>query len=84
MKDDENIESMFSRFQVGASGLHILNKIYTISDLVKKILRSLPTKYKPKVTAIREATYLNTFSIEGLVINLQSHEMESNGDEHEK
>lgn len=76
MKYDENIESMFSRFQVLVSELQVLSKSFTIMDHVKKVLRSLP-----KVTTIQEAKDLNSLSLEGFVSNLQSHEMELNGDE---
>lgn len=81
MKDDENIEIMFSRFQVLVSGLQVLNKSYTTSDHVKKILMSFPVKHRLKVTTIQEAKYLNNLSLESLVINLQIHEMKLNGDE---
>lgn len=63
MENDENIETMFSRFQILVFGLHILNKSYTTSDHVKKILRSLPVRYRQKVTAIPEAKDLNKISV---------------------
>ena len=44
MKEDENIGTMFSRFQTLVSGLQILKKSYSTSDLVNKILRSFPAK----------------------------------------
>ena len=80
MKDDEDIETMFSRFQILVSGLQVLNKSYSTADHVKKILRTLPQKFRPKVIAIQEAKDLNTLSLESLMSNLQSHEMELNGD----
>ena len=52
MKDDESSEQMYSRFQTLVSGLQILKKIYVASDHVSKILRSLPARWRPKVTAI--------------------------------
>lgn len=72
---------MFSRFQVLMSGLQVLNKTYTTSNHVKKIVRGLPVKCRTKVMTIQEARELNTLSVESLVSNLQSHEMELNGDE---
>lgn len=84
MKNDENIELMFSIFQVLVFGLQVLNKSYTIVDHIKKILRSFPVKYRLKVTSIPEAKDLNSLSFEGLISNLQSHEIELNGDEPEK
>jgi len=52
MKDDEIIEQIYSRFQTIVFGLQILKKNYVASDHVSKILRSLPARWRPKVTAI--------------------------------
>jgi len=54
MKEDETIEVMYSRFQTLVSGLQILTKSYAASDHVSMILRSLPARWRPKVTAIEE------------------------------
>ena len=67
MKEDESIETMYSRFQTLVSGL--------------QILRSLPAKWRPKVTAIEEAKDLNTLSVEDLISSLKCHEIGLN--EHE-
>jgi len=48
---------------------------------VSKILRSLPARWRPKVTAIEEAKDLNTLSVEDLVSSLKVHEIGLN--EHE-
>jgi len=48
---------------------------------VSKILRSLPARWRPKVTAIDEAKDLNTLSVEDLVSSLKVHEISLN--EHE-
>lgn len=63
------------------SRLQILNKSYTTSNHVKKILRSLSVRYIPKVTAIQEAKDMKKISIESRISNLKSHELELNGDE---
>jgi len=81
MKDDESIEEMYSRFQTIVSGLQILKKSYVASDHVSKILRSLPVRWRPMVTAIEEAKDLNTLSVEDLVSFLKVHEISLN--EHE-
>jgi len=67
MKEDESIETMYSRFQTLVSGLQILKKSYVASDHVNKILRSLPAKWRLKVTAIAEAKDLNTLSAKDLI-----------------
>jgi len=71
MKDDESIEEMYSRFQTLVSGRQILKKSYVASDHLSKILRSLPARWRPKVTAIEEAKDLNTLSVEDLVSSLK-------------
>jgi len=81
MKEDESIEQMYSRFQTLVFGLQILKKSYVASDHVSKILRSLPARWRPKVTAIEEAKDLNTLSFEDLVGSLKVHEIGLN--EHE-
>jgi len=81
MKEDENIETMYSRFQTLVSRLQILKKSYVASDHVNKILRSLPAKWRPKVTAIEEVKDLNTLSVEDLISSLKCHEIGLN--EHE-
>ncbi|MCI18691.1 aspartyl-tRNA synthetase [Trifolium medium] len=63
MKENEDIETMFARFQTLVSRLQVLKKSYTTSDHVKKILRSLPSKWRPKVTAIQEVKDLMTLSL---------------------
>jgi len=78
MKDDESIDEMYSIFQTLVSGLQILKKSYVASDRVSKILRSLPARWRPKIT---EAKDLNTLSVEDLVSSLKVHEMSLN--EHE-
>ena len=81
MKDDESIEVMYSRFQTLVSGLQILKKSYVASDHVSKILRNLPARWRPKVTAIEEAKDLNTLSVENLISSLKVHEIRL--DEHD-
>src|SRR4030043_770616 len=75
MSEDETIDAMFSRFQILVSGLQVLKKSYTTADHVKKILRSLPVKWRPKVTAIEEARDLNALSLENLISSLKCHEL---------
>jgi len=61
-----------------------LNKSYNVSDHVKKIIRSLPIKFRAKVTSIQEADDLNKLILESLISSLKSHEIELIGDEHAK
>ena len=81
MKEDENIETMHSRFPTLVYGLQILKKSYVAFDHVNKILMSLPAKWRPKVSAIEEAKDLNTLSVEDLISSLKCHEIGLNEQE---
>jgi len=59
----------------------MLKKSYVASDYVSKILRSLPDRWRPKVTTIEKAKDLNTLSVKDLVSSLKVHEINLN--EHE-
>src|SRR3954468_20606679 len=76
MEDDEDIEKMFSRFQTLTAGLRVLDKGYTKADHVKKIIRSLPRRWGPMVTAFKIAKNLNEVSLKELIVALRSHEIE--------
>jgi len=65
-KEDEDIEIMYSRFQTLVYGLQVLNKIFLVPDHVNKIIRSLQTRFRPKVTTIQEAKDLNKLSLKNL------------------
>jgi len=81
MKEDEDIETMHLRFPTLVYGLQILKKSYVAFDHVNKILRSLPAKWRPKVSAIEEAKDLNTLSVEDLISSLKCHEIGLNEQE---
>src|SRR4051812_43830775 len=75
---------MFSRFQTLVTGLKVQNKRYFTSDHVKKIIRSLPSKWRPVVTELKTDKDLNNTSLEELVSSLRSHEIEIEQDEPQK
>src|ERR1044072_1025175 len=81
MEEKEYVETMFSRFQMLVAGLRVLDKGYSTSDRVKKIIRSLPAKWRPMVTALKVAKDLNSISLEELISSLRSHEIELQEDE---
>jgi hypothetical protein len=84
MKENEDIETMYSRFQTLVSDLQVLSKSYTVPDHFKKILRSLRARFRPKVTTIQEAKDLNKLSLENLVSSFKSLKIESVEDELDK
>ncbi|KAH9698517.1 hypothetical protein KPL71_024037 [Citrus sinensis] len=67
-------ESKISRFMDIVNTLGALGKTFSNSEKVKKIIRSLPKKWRPKRTAIEEAKYLNILHIDDLVGSLISYE----------
>lgn len=75
---------MFFIFQTFVYELKVLQKSYTTSDHVKKILRSLPSKCRPKVTTIQKAKDLNKLPLEEFMSSLKSHEVELEEDEPNK
>ena len=62
MKETETIVEMITRFTDIVNGLEALGKTYKESEKVMKILRSLPSKWHTKVTAIQEAKDLTSIS----------------------
>jgi len=56
-------------------GLQVLRKSYVAPDHVKKILRSLPARFMPKVNATQEAKDLDKMSFENLISSLKSHKI---------
>ena len=76
MEPNESLTSMYSRFSVIINALNLLGKVYSNEDKIRKILRVLPKKWRPKVTAIQEAKNLKTLSIDELLSSLKTHEKE--------
>ena len=81
MEDDKSVKIMFLRFQMLVAGLKVLDKGYSTADHVKKIIRSLPKKWRPMVTALKMSKDLNKTSLEELISSLRSHEFELQEDE---
>src|SRR4051812_34487224 len=75
---------MFSRFQTITAGLRVIDKGYTKVDHAKKIIRSLPRRWGPMVTAFKIAKNLNEVSLEEFISALRSHEIESDANEPQK
>ncbi|GAV73878.1 zf-CCHC domain-containing protein/UBN2 domain-containing protein, partial [Cephalotus follicularis] len=68
------------------NALQALDKTYSNSEMVRKILRCLPKLWMPKVTAIEEGNNLNILPLEDLVGSLMTHElsMQNKDDDEEK
>ncbi|GAV57710.1 UBN2 domain-containing protein, partial [Cephalotus follicularis] len=66
---------MFSRFTNIINPLQALDKTYSNSEMVRKILRCLSRSWMPKVTAIEEVKNLNVLPLEDLLGSLTTHEL---------
>ncbi|GAV61075.1 DUF4219 domain-containing protein/UBN2 domain-containing protein [Cephalotus follicularis] len=86
MNENEDIKSMFSRFTNIINALQALDKTYSNSKMVRKILRCLPRSWIPKVTTIEEAKNLNVLPLEDILGSLMTHElsMQKKDDDEEK
>ncbi|RVX19214.1 hypothetical protein CK203_008602 [Vitis vinifera] len=66
---------MITRFINIVNSLKALGKTYKESEQVMKILRSLPSKWHTKVTAIQEAKDLTKLPMEELIGSLMTYEI---------
>ncbi|RVW50075.1 hypothetical protein CK203_104088 [Vitis vinifera] len=66
---------MITRFTNIVNGLEALGKTYKESKKVMKILRSLPSKWHTKVTAIQKAKDLTKLPMEELIGSLMTYEI---------
>ncbi|CAH9084228.1 unnamed protein product, partial [Cuscuta europaea] len=75
MKPKESIRDMITRFTNIINELSALGKDITVEDQVRKVMRSLPSAWKPKTTAIEEAKDLSTMTLEDLTGSLMTYEL---------
>ena len=76
MQPYESLGDMFTRLSEITNNLQFRGKRFSSSDLVRKILRSLTFDWEKKTTAIEEAKDLSTYSLEDLIGNLTSYEVQ--------
>ncbi|GKA59305.1 DUF4219 domain-containing protein [Tanacetum coccineum] len=75
ISNEETIDSGFTRFNAIMTSLKSLDLDYSIKNHVRKFLRALPLKWRPKVTAIEEAKDLATLPLDELIRNLKVYEI---------
>jgi hypothetical protein len=80
MNEDETISKYFLRVEELVNSMKGLGERFDDSLLIQKILRSLPDKFNPKVSAIEELNDLKTLSIDQLLGTLTAYEMRINKD----
>ncbi|XP_022891807.1 girdin-like [Olea europaea var. sylvestris] len=75
MKDDKSFDEFYAKLNDIVNSSFNLGEKILESKIVRKILRSLPERFRPKVTSIEESKDLDTVNIEELVGSLQIYEL---------
>jgi hypothetical protein len=66
MKEDEDIAAYFLRVNEIVNAIIGLGEEIEESVIVQKILRSLPMRFNPKISALEERSYLDLISMDKL------------------
>ncbi|GKB52382.1 zf-CCHC domain-containing protein [Tanacetum coccineum] len=75
ISDDETIDCAFARFNTIITSLKAFDESFSSRNHVRKFLRALPTKWRPKVTTIEESKDLSTLPLDELIGNLKVYEV---------
>ena len=75
MEEFETIAQMYSKITNIINSLKALDKMHTQPELVRKILRSLPTTWIHKISIIEESKDLEKYDLEELIGSLMTHEI---------
>jgi hypothetical protein len=66
MKEDEDIAAYFLQVDETVNVIIGLGEEIEESVIVQKILRSLPMRFNPKISALEETSYLDSISMDEL------------------
>ena len=80
MSVNETIDKMYARFTKIVDEMRSLGKAYSNHERIRKILRCLPSMWRPMVTAITQAKDLKSMNLEDLIGSLRAHEVVLQGD----
>ena len=80
MSENETIDEMYARFTTIVNEMRSLGKAYSTHERIRKILRCLPSMWRPMVTAITQAKDLKSMNLEDLIGSLRAHEVVLQGD----
>jgi hypothetical protein len=75
MNEDETVNKFFLRFEELVNAMKALGEKIEEASLVQKILRSLPDRFNPKVSAIEELNDLKDLSFDQPLGTLTAYEM---------
>ena len=80
MEESEDIATYFLRIDEVANTMRGLGQKIKDEDLVQKVLRSLPARFNPKVSALEERADLDTLDMDTLSGILTAYEMRISGE----
>jgi len=80
MSENETIDEMYARFTAIVNEMRSLGKAYSTHERIRKILRCLPSMWRPMVTAITQAKDLKSMNLEDLIGSLRAHEVVLQGE----
>jgi hypothetical protein len=75
MKEDENIASYFLRFDEIVNAIIGLGEQIKESVIFQKVLRSILTRFDPKISSLEERSDLNSISMDELYGMFTTYEM---------
>jgi hypothetical protein len=75
MQEEETFDEFYAKLSVIRNSMIGLGKVVSDEEIVRKILRSLPKRFRSKVTAIEESRNIKELRVEELVGSLQTHEL---------
>ena len=78
MKPYESISQMFARFANITNGLKALGKTYTQSEMTRKVLRSMSSKWDTTTSIILQSNDFSTYTMDKLMGSLMTEEMHHN------
>ncbi|XP_059067426.1 uncharacterized protein LOC131858256 [Cryptomeria japonica] len=81
MSDEERVADYFLRVDEIVNAIRGLEEDIEDKDVAKKVLRSLPSRYDSKLSAIKELKDLNTLTVDDLHGTLIAYEMRTCGEE---
>ncbi|GJZ89756.1 hypothetical protein Tco_0661538 [Tanacetum coccineum] len=73
--EEESIDNGFARFNIIITSLKALDEGFSSKNYVRKFLRALHLKWRPKVTAIEESKDLTSLLLYELIGNLKVYEV---------
>ena len=75
MEEDESFDEFYAKLEDIVNSASNLGETILKPKIVRKVLRSLPERFHPKITAIEESKDIDEIPLKELVGNLQTYEL---------